>query len=227
MNNDLRIFDKESLPTDGFAGITEKRILMSPNVWTKSQENHAVSNGFGDLLYISYGHFNPLDGAPLHGHEDVDIVSVILSGEVGHKGTLGHGSSILSPGAQVQRAGTGMKHSEFNLNRDPAEFVQIWFAPPSIGLSPDYRNFKLKEGELTNLLGDSASSFESTMKCEAGFLSEGSTLHISQQFVAVVIRGKGTFNGECVTEGQLVEGSSAKLKAYENFGFILITQSCS
>jgi len=88
----------------------------------------------------------------VHPHRDVDIVSVILNGRVGHRGSLGDGSVIEGPGIQVQRAGSGMQHAEFSLEDRKAELVQIWFLPPERGLTPNYPNFSLKSVEMADPL---------------------------------------------------------------------------
>lgn len=138
--------------------------------------NKEISHGFKDFLYLSSGHFKPHQGAPMHPHKDVDIVSVIHQGAVGHNGTLGDGELISAPGVQVQRAGIGMQHSEFSVDDNSAEFTQLWFAPPKNGLTPDYQNFTLKEGELITVLGGQGSSFDSKMLCKVDFLKDMWTL---------------------------------------------------
>ena len=99
-----RIIHYDDLPQGGFAGISEKRMVLNPVLWPHSDKT-IVSAGLGDFIYLAVGEFSPNDGAPIHPHKDVDIVSVVLTGSIGHKGSLGNGTSIHSKGVQVQRAG--------------------------------------------------------------------------------------------------------------------------
>ncbi|WP_218061282.1 pirin family protein [Pseudoalteromonas luteoviolacea] len=146
MNTDeIRIIDKQTLPLGGFAGIVETRMAMSPRAWPHARSNSQISHGLDDFIYLAYGHFKPNNGAPIHPHTDVDIVSFITSGSVGHQGSLGDGTVINGPGVQVQRAGTGMQHAEFSVNDEKAGIVQIWFLPPRNGLTPAYQDFKLEK----------------------------------------------------------------------------------
>ncbi|UTW48539.1 pirin family protein [Bacterioplanoides sp. SCSIO 12839] len=222
----LRIIDKASIPEGGFAGIVETRMVMNPELWPQAKANTEISHGFGDYIYTAYGYFKPNDGAPVHPHNDVDIVSFITSGSVGHKGSLGDGTVINGPGVQVQRAGTGMEHSEFSVTDEKAGIVQIWFLPPKTGLTPAYQNYSLTEGEMTTVLGgdESNGAFDNNMTCKIGYLPDGKAINLDEQFVAIITRGTGFANGQEVHEGQLIEGHQLNLTATHQLGLVLITQ---
>ncbi|WP_028111699.1 pirin family protein [Ferrimonas kyonanensis] len=222
-SSSLRIIHRDALPLGGFAGIVETRMAMSPKVWPQVQGNSQLSHGLGDFIYLASGYFKPNDGAPIHPHNDVDIVSVILSGSVGHKGTLGDGTVIEGPGVQVQRAGTGMQHAEFSLSDTKADIIQIWFRPPQVGLTPAYQNYALKPGELTTVLGgNNDGSFDSTMRCQVGFVPTGQTIRTDSPFVAMITQGSAMANGQEVNEGDLIEGERLTLSSTEPFGLVLI-----
>lgn len=225
-NKTLRIIHREDLPLGGFAGIVETRMAMNPTIWREAAQRSEISHGLGDFIYLASGYFKPNDGAPIHPHNDVDIVSVILNGAVGHKGTLGDGTVIEGPGVQVQRAGTGMQHAEFSLSDTKADIIQIWFKPPETGLKPSYRNFILKKHELTTVLGgNSNNTFNSKMTCQVGFVSKGQIINSSQAFVAMITRGTAVANGLKVTEGDLIEGEELALSSEEDFGLVLIQKN--
>ncbi len=111
----MRIIHVSDLPLGGFAGIVEKQVVISHKLKKSANLRTDISLGLGGLIYLSTGHFKPNDGAPLHPHDNVDIVTVVLKGSVKHAGTLGDGSVVHAQQVQVQRAGTGMMHSEVNL----------------------------------------------------------------------------------------------------------------
>ncbi|WP_367989393.1 pirin family protein [Vibrio sp. NTOU-M3] len=222
--DDIRIIDKESLPIGGFAGIVETRMVMNPELWPQARMNKKISHGLGDFIYLANGYFKPNDGAPIHPHNDVDIVSFITSGSVGHKGSIGDGTVINGPGVQVQRAGTGMEHAEFSVTNEEAGIIQIWFLPPKNSLRPDYQNFSINEGEMITVLGgENDGTFDSNMTCKIGFLDDGTAINIDEPFIAMVTRGTGITNSQKIREGQLIEGNKLSLIAQNKLGLVLIT----
>ncbi|OLQ74289.1 Pirin-like protein [Photobacterium proteolyticum] len=219
----LRIIHRNDLPVGGFAGIVETHMVKSPLIWKDAKNRKDISHGLGDFIYLASGYFKPNEGAPLHPHNDVDIVSVILNGAVGHKGSLGDGTVIEGPGVQVQRAGTGMQHAEFSMNNTKAEILQIWFLPPETGLEPAYQNFALKQGELATVLGgNGGESFRSNMVCQVGYIAKGQTVDCEQPFIAMITEGTAKANGVSVQAGDLIEGDSLELKSDDDFGLVLI-----
>jgi redox-sensitive bicupin YhaK (pirin superfamily) len=68
-------------------------------------------------------------GFPLHGHRDVEIITYVRQGVLGHRDTLGSEGAIHAGDVQVMSAGTGMRHSEFNHGDVPLRIYQIWLLP--------------------------------------------------------------------------------------------------
>ncbi|WP_022952430.1 pirin family protein [Leucothrix mucor] len=225
MSTTQRVIHYDDLPQSGFAGITERHMVQNPDLWPRSRGRTDISHGLGDFIYLALGQFLPNDGAPLHPHHDVDIVSVVFSGSVGHKGTLGDGTAIHAPEVQVQRAGTGMQHSEFNLRDTAADFAQIWFKPPQNGLEPAYKNFKIDDNGLTTVLGGEDGSFNSNMVCKVGYLAVGKSVAVPQPFIVLITQGDATANGVPVAKGDLIEGSSLELTAGPDLGLALIYEN--
>lgn len=95
--------------------------------------------GFRSLRVINEDRVAPSQGFGMHGHRDMEIVTLVLSGELEHRDSLGHGE-ILRPGElQHMSAGTGIRHSEFNPSKDvPVHLYQIWLLPGQAGLTPSY-----------------------------------------------------------------------------------------
>ncbi len=95
--------------------------------------------GFGALRVLNEDRVRPGRGFDTHGHRDMEIVSIVLSGAIEHRDSLGtHG--VIRPG-EVQRmsAGRGVLHSEHNASRsEPAHFLQIWIDPSERGIDPSY-----------------------------------------------------------------------------------------
>ncbi len=223
--HETRIIHQEDLPLGGFAGIVERRIVMNPSFWDAAKGRKDISHGLSDFIYLASGHFKENDGAPMHPHDNVDIVSFIPNGAVGHEGTMGHGTSITGPGVQVQRAGTGIEHAEFNLKNEKTDLVQMWFMPPQKGLKPGYKDYTLNKNGMTSVLGGEAENFNSKMHCQIGFLKAAQDIKATGSFVAFLQKGKATANGTSVKSGDLVEGTNLSFTATEECTLVLIQEN--
>ena len=121
--------------------------------WLHSQHSFSFAEyydekymGFGSLRVINEDQIKPGTGFGMHGHQDMEILSYVLKGELEHKDDMGNGS-IIKPG-EIQRmtAGTGIRHSERNPSGTrPNHFFQIWIKPNKYGISPSYEQNKIPE----------------------------------------------------------------------------------
>jgi redox-sensitive bicupin YhaK (pirin superfamily) len=95
--------------------------------------------GFRSLRVINDDVIAPLGGFPTHPHRDMEIFSYVLEGQLAHEDSMGN-KRVLKPGEiQLMRAGSGVRHSEFNPSAtEPARLLQIWITPHTRGLDPDY-----------------------------------------------------------------------------------------
>lgn len=95
--------------------------------------------GFGPLRVVNDDIVAPGGGFPSHPHSDMEIISIVLDGQLAHKDSLGNGRVIETGDIQYMSAGSGVVHSEFNPSKDkPAHFMQIWIQPNAKGLEPRY-----------------------------------------------------------------------------------------
>lgn len=102
--------------------------------------------GFGPLRVINEDRVSPGKGFGSHGHQDMEILTYVLSGALAHKDSMGHVETLRVNDLQRMSAGTGIVHSEFNASHsEPVHFLQIWLTPAVDGLTPGYQQLSLTE----------------------------------------------------------------------------------
>ncbi|NBX02542.1 MAG: pirin family protein [Alphaproteobacteria bacterium] len=108
--------------------------------------------GFGPLRVINDDIIAPDQGFDTHGHRDMEIITVVLSGALEHKDSLGTGSVIFPGDVQKMSAGKGILHSEFNASPNhPCQLLQIWIMPSVEGVKPEYQQISFDDRTKNNL----------------------------------------------------------------------------
>ncbi len=131
---------------------------------TRGHANHGWLNSYHTFSFANYHnperiHFGVLRvlnddsvdadmGFGKHPHDNMEIISIPLSGDLAHEDSMGHKEIIKQGDVQVMSAGTGVFHSEFNPNGDKAsQFLQIWLFPNKKNVAPRYgqQTFDVKD----------------------------------------------------------------------------------
>ncbi|MGR5068809.1 MULTISPECIES: pirin family protein [Vibrio] len=129
--------------------------------WLNSKHTFSFGNyydpqhmGFSALRVINDDIVQPNAGFDTHGHQDMEIISYVLEGEIAHKDSEGNVQTLSAGEFQLMSAGTGIYHSEYNAsNTSTLRFLQIWIEPNTFGNRPSYqqKNFSRKSG-LTSIV---------------------------------------------------------------------------
>lgn len=94
---------------------------------------------FGTLRVLNDDRVAAGEGFGTHPHDNMEIVSIPLFGDLEHKDSMGNHGVITTGEIQVMSAGTGIFHSEFNKNKDKeVQFLQIWILPNKKNVTPRY-----------------------------------------------------------------------------------------
>ncbi|MEC4003130.1 pirin family protein [Flavobacterium sp. SUN052] len=86
-----------------------------------------------------------------HGHDNMEIITIPLEGDLAHKDSMGNAETIKTGDVQVMSAGTGIRHSEFNPNHDKrTKLFQIWLFPRTQNVTPRYQQITLEKSKQKN-----------------------------------------------------------------------------
>ncbi|MBK8969753.1 MAG: pirin family protein [Lewinellaceae bacterium] len=128
--------------------------------WLNSHHTFSFANyynpervHFGVLRVLNDDRVAPGKGFGTHPHDNMEIISIPLEGDLEHKDSMGNVAVIRKGDVQVMSAGTGITHSEYNKNGDKeVKFLQIWVFPKERNVTPRYDQITLNNKELKNQL---------------------------------------------------------------------------
>jgi quercetin 2,3-dioxygenase len=174
--------------------------------------------GFSALRVINEDRIQPGTGFGTHGHRDMEIISYVLQGALGHKDSMGTGSTIVPGDVQRMSAGSGVRHSEFNHDKaQVTHFLQIWIEPSVRGIAPGYeqKHFDAasKRGRLRLVASpdgaDGSVTIHQDARIYAGLFdgAESARLPVASGRNAYLhlVRGKLTVNGTPLSAGDALK----------------------
>jgi len=146
---------------------TMKSVLHKANTrghvnhgWLDSNHTFSFANyynpqrmNFGVLRVINDDRVMAGRGFGTHPHDNMEIISIPLDGDLEHKDSMGNVAVIKKGDVQVMSAGTGIFHSEYNKNSDKeVKFLQIWLFPNKRDVNPRYDQISLNNEEMNDNL---------------------------------------------------------------------------
>ena len=176
--------------------------------------------GFGPLRVINEDRIQAGTGFGTHGHRDMEIISYVLAGALGHRDSMGTGSTIVPGDVQRMSAGRGVQHSE--MNHDQAgvtHFLQIWIEPSVRGIAPGYeqKHFDAasKRGRLRLVAAPDGAEGSVTIHQDARLYAglfdgaERAVLPLApgRRAYVHVVRGRLTVNGETLEAGDALKAT--------------------
>jgi redox-sensitive bicupin YhaK (pirin superfamily) len=106
---------------------------------------------FGVLRVLNDDSFEGGKGFSTHPHDNMEIITIPLQGDLEHKDNMGNGTVIKSGDVQVMSAGTGITHSEFNASQEfEVKVLQIWLFPNKKNVTPRYDQRAIRDLEVLN-----------------------------------------------------------------------------
>lgn len=129
--------------------------LESHHTFSFARYHDASQMGFRTLRVINQDRVQGGHGFPMHAHQEMEIISYVLEGQLQHTDTMGNRSTIGSGDVQVISGGTGFAHSEHNPSpTDPVHFLQIWIEPDphQHGQPPSYSEGRYPSSERSGAL---------------------------------------------------------------------------
>lgn len=136
--------------------------------WLRAKHHFAVFDGgnpehvpVGNLVVWNDDEIVAGGGFPLHGHKDMEIITYVRQGVLGHRDTLGSEGLIHAGDVQVMSAGTGIRHAEFNKGDEPLKLYQIWLQPRTAGGEPQWNTRTFPKSDRSGRFVVLASGFSS------------------------------------------------------------------
>jgi len=195
-------------------GAADHGWLDSKHTFSFAGYHDPAHMGFRSLRVLNEDRVAARGGFPTHGHREMEIVSYVIEGALGHQDSTGTGS-VLKPG-DVQRmtAGSGIHHSEENASLTEAvHFLQIWIHPDTPRLAPGYEQKHFtdddRQGKL-RLVGsrdgrEGSITIHQDVSLYAGLLAPNDrveqTLASGRHAWIQLVRGTITVNGETLRAG--------------------------
>lgn len=191
---------------------------------------------FGALRVLNDDLIQPKTGFDTHPHNDMEIITYVIDGELTHKDSMGNSSTISRGEVQYMSAGTGVYHSEFNYGNKDLRLLQIWVLPDKSGHKPNYGEYKFNwDDRINNWLqivssnnGNGPVKINQDVNIYTTYLEKNNEISFkidrNRQAYLVQIEGNSTINNIELNEKDALEifEEDIKIDANENSHFLII-----
>lgn len=131
---------------------------------------------FGALRVLNDDQVSGGMGFGEHPHDNMEIISIPLYGDLEHKDSIGNKAVIRENDVQIMSAGTGIRHAEYNHNKDKkTNFLQIWVFPKVKDITPRYEQKTFKPEDRVNKLQEVVSSEKNT---DGVWINQDASFHL-------------------------------------------------
>src|ERR1700729_1561713 len=135
--------------------------------WLKAKHHFSFGShydagnmGFGSLRVWNDDEIQPNTGFPAHPHADMEIITYVRQGAITHKDSMGNHGRTEAGDVQVMSAGSGIRHSEYNLEPEATRIFQIWIEPTQAGGAPAWGAKPFPKGDRSGRFVTLASGIE-------------------------------------------------------------------
>jgi quercetin 2,3-dioxygenase len=135
--------------------------------WLKAKHHFSFASyhdtermGWGALRVWNDDTIAPKQGFPPHSHADMEIITYVREGAITHRDNLGNEGRTEAGDVQVMSAGSGITHSEYNLEPETTRIFQIWIIPDTAGQPPTWGAKPFPNGERSGKFVALASGFK-------------------------------------------------------------------
>ena len=188
--------------------------------WLNANHSFSFANyhnpermNFGALRVLNDDTIAPGMGFGTHPHENMEIITIPLEGDLEHKDSMGNIGVINEGEIQVMSAGTGVHHSEYNKNADQAvKVLQLWVFPKKQNVTPRYDQMSVRDLKKPN---DFYQVLSPNSEDEGMWVHQDTWFHLGEfdveKSLVYTIKKPGNGVYVFVIEGSLnVEGESLK-----------------
>lgn len=150
-NTQSKIMENTVLHKANSRGLANHGWLESRHTFSFANYHNPERMHFGVLRVLNDDRVDPGKGFGTHPHDNMEIISIPLEGDLEHKDSMGNVAVIRNGDIQAMSAGTGITHSEYNKNKDKkVKFLQIWLFPNKRNVTPRYDQISLNPAERKN-----------------------------------------------------------------------------
>lgn len=190
--------------------------------------------GFGHLRVINDDTIKPGTGFPTHPHRDMEIITYVTQGAITHRDSQRNQGRTEAGNIQVMTAGSGIYHSEYNLETIETKLFQIWIIPRVKNLKPRWETHQFPKHPSTNSLqllvsgnGNAPLTINQDAKIYAGNLTANNqiTHKLDGKAYLIVIEGRLMADEISLNQGdgaEIMDADTITFTSYADTTLLLI-----